>query len=172
MQSFLNRKRVEPLSLEELSELLPEFATIMYDDLENKSISEIIGDRDGAILYYDMHTKGGKTKDIGHFSLILKENNKLEYFSSYGFSVFAEIDKTRSDPRKFNKLFPKNMIVNKTKFQRQRNTDTCGRWVLLRAKFKNMSLSQFTKLFGNRRFSIQSLDDLVILATAALVDLD
>ena len=172
MQSFLNRKRTEPVSLEELEELLPDFTTIMYDSLENKPISQIIQNKSGAILYYDMHSRNGGKLAVGHFSLILKEGGKLEYFSSYGFSPFQEIDKSRSDPKKFTGLFPKSMIVNKTRFQRIKNTDPCGRWVLLRGKFKNLSLKKFAKLFGNKRFSISNLDDLVVIATMAFVDLD
>ena len=85
MQSFLNRKRTEPVSLEELEELLPDFTTIMYDSLENNPISQIIQNKSGAILYYDMHSRNGGKLAVGHFSLILKEGGKLEYFSSYGF---------------------------------------------------------------------------------------
>ena len=172
MQSFLNRKRTEPVSLEELQELLPDFSTILYDDLEDKPIKQIIEGKSGAILYYDMHSRNGGTLAVGHFSLILKNGSRLEYFSSYGFSPFQEIDKTRSDLKKFTALFPKDMIINKTRFQRIKNTDTCGRWVLLRAKFKNLSLKKFARLFGNKRFSISNLDDLVVIATMAFVDLD
>ena len=172
MQAFLDRKRTEPVSLDDLQDLLPDFKTIIYDDLENKPIKQIIGGKSGAILYYDMHSKNGGKFEIGHFSLILRRGDSLEYFSSYGFTPFQEIDKSRSDPEIFKELFPSSMIVNKTRFQRIKNTDTCGRWVLLRAKFKKLSLKEFTRLFGSRRFSIQSLDDLAVLATAAFVDLD
>ena len=172
MQAFLNRKRTEPVSLGDLQDLLPDFTTILYDDLENKPITEIIGSKSGAILYYEMHSKTGRTLEVGHFSLILRRGDSLEYFSSYGFTPFQEIDKSRSDPKTFDKLFPKNMKINRTRYQRIKNTDTCGRWVLLRAKFKNLDGKEFARLFGSRRFSIQSLDDLVILVTAAFVDLD
>ena len=53
MQAFLNRKRTEPISLEELQELLPDFTTILYDELENRPIRDIIGSKSGAILYYE-----------------------------------------------------------------------------------------------------------------------
>ena len=172
MQSFLNRKRTEPVSLEELQDILPDFTTILYDELENKPISQLLQDKSGAILFYDMHSRNGGKLAVGHFSLVLKQGGEFEYFSSYGFSPFQEIDKTRSDPKKFTKLFPQNMAINKTRFQRIKNTDTCGRWVLLRAKFKKLSLKKFAKLFGSKRFSITNLDDLVVVATMAFVDLD
>ena len=171
MQGFLNRKRQEPMSLEELQELLPDFASVQYDKLD-RPLMEIIGNKSGALLYYEMHKRNGDAAEVGHFSLVLKGKGQPEYFSSYGFSPFQEIDKTRSEIAVFRRLFPKNLKINKTRFQRIKNTDTCGRWVLLRAKFKNLSLKQFARLFGSRRFSIQSLDDLVVIATAALVDLD
>ena len=172
MQKFLNRKRVEPLSLDELQELLPKFETILYDDLKDEPIRDLIGNKDGAIIYYDMHSRNGGKMEIGHFSLILRGPKSIEYFSSYGFSPFQEINKSRSDPRSFKRLFPKNMQINKTRFQRIKNTDTCGRWVLLRAKFNMLSLREFQKLFGSHHFSIRTLDDLVVIATMALVDLD
>ena len=67
----------------------------------------------------------------------------------------------------FRKLLGKNYIYNKTKLQSGKySINSCGAWVLARAKLAFMKLREFTGLF--RRISLQNADDIV----SALVLLD
>lgn len=102
------------------------------------------------------------SKNEGHWILLSKYNNNIEYFDSYGYPISHPINWLKNENERdelkeydyLNDLLNKsgyNIIVNKYPFQDRNNLNiaTCGRWVLLRALtiiYKKLSLKNFTKI--------------------------
>ena len=84
MNSLLKKLEITPISLEKIGKICPNMSTIVYDDLpKNAKLSDIFKGKQAVCVYYQMH---GVTKTrVGHFTLILKIGDQIEYFSSYGF---------------------------------------------------------------------------------------
>lgn len=122
-----------------------------------------------------------ETYNSGHWVAILRYNNTIEYFNSYGLKPSVELDgnsylknkQLNQDVKYLNillnkELGKKNIIFNKIKFQKyDPNIATCGRWCVLRClmfkKYK-MDLPQFIKFIDDLKnhFNLSS-DQLVTL---------
>ena len=133
-----------------------------YQQLKGKHRSELFKGKTAIIVL--VPKKGSKR---GHFVCLVPRPNHLEYFSSLGGSFESEFAELGEPLELFRKLLGKNYIYNKTKLQSGKyNINSCGAWVIARAKLANMKLREFTGLF--RRISLQNADDIV----SALVLLD
>jgi hypothetical protein len=101
------------------------------------------------------------SKNQGHWVLLSKYDNKIEYFDSYGYHISYPINWINDDIKKelneydfLTDLLKKSnykIIVNKYEFQDRNdlNIATCGRWCLIRALTimkKKLSLNDFTKI--------------------------
>jgi len=101
------------------------------------------------------------SKNQGHWVLLSKYDNKIEYFDSYGYPISYPINWINDDIKKelneydfLTDLLKKSnykIIVNKYAFQDRNNLNiaTCGRWCLIRALTimkKKLSLTDFTKI--------------------------
>ena len=94
----------------------------------------------------------------------------IEYFSSLGNNFETELAQLDEHVNLFRTLLGKNYIYNKVKLQSGRyNINTCGAWVLARARLAHLKLRGFQELFG--RISLQNPDDVVsMLALLDFVD--
>jgi hypothetical protein len=124
---------------------------IKYSDIENyDNIDQLLPGKKAfkIILIEDSFNSG-------HWLCILKYNNTIEYWNSYGLKPSIELDGISSvvnrqldqDVKHLNILLNKAMnkyeiLYNKTKFQKfNDNVATCGRHTILRCvMFKNMNL--------------------------------
>ena len=167
MIKLLRQLEKNPLSLEKISELFPRLNATIYDDLPAlPNIDDLLKGRDAACIYYTMHQNN--RPQVGHFSLIMKSGNQYEYFSSYGFPPEMEISLTHSNPGKLKHAFKNTkLIINRTRFQSIKNTDTCGRWVILRYLLRNLELKKFAALFTSK-ITLNTKDDIATIATLAL----
>lgn len=101
------------------------------------------------------------SKNQGHWVLLSKYDNNIEYFDSYGYDISYPINWINDDIKKelneydfLTDLLKKSnykIIVNKYAFQDRNNLNiaTCGRWCLIRALTimkKKLSLTDFTKI--------------------------
>lgn len=101
-------------------------------------------------------------KNFGHWCcLFFHNNNTLEFFDSYGLMPDDELKFTSNVFRKNNNMLlphltylllksPYNIEYNNYKFQSyNNNTNTCGRWVIVRLLYNDININDFYKIFGN-----------------------
>ncbi len=135
---------------------------ITYSQLdEYKSIEELLPEsKSWKIILIE------EKEYFGHWVLILRYNNTIEFFNSYGTSPSYELDLIPDkqneilgqDEKYLNKLLnialgKFKIIYNKKRFQRlENNINTCGRWVILRIIMLenfNMDLNKFIIFMDN-----------------------
>ena len=131
---------------------------LKYSDIEDyKDIDELLpGIRNFKIILLE------STYNSGHWVCILKYNNTIEYFNSYGVKPSKELDyntelvnkQLDQDTKYLNILLngainKYNIIYNKRKFQQvDPKIATCGNWCIIRGimfKKANMDLYRFIR---------------------------
>jgi hypothetical protein len=132
---------------------------ILNTPLSNKDFETFLGiNPDDIICYSDLKKYNNITdllpanktfkiillewdKNKGHFVGIMRDNDKYEYFNSFGYKYDKDlffIDRMvrrmlGQDTAELTRLGGNNMIWNKTKLQSKNpNIQTCGRWVIFR----------------------------------------
>ena len=117
----------------------------------------------------------------GHWTLLLRYNNTIEWFNSYGTFPSAELDYISQQQKKIlnqdvkhlnillTQALPKfRIIYNKRKLQQLENgVNTCGKWIILRIIMMekyNMDLNHFLQFIDRlkKQFKLSS-DELVTL---------
>lgn len=137
-------------------------AVFAYQQLKGRHRSTLFKGKTAVIVL--VPKKGSKR---GHFICLIGRPNHIEYFSSLGGSPETEFAKLGETLDIFRKLLGKNFIYNRTKLQSGAyNVNTCGAFVLARAKLAHLKLRDFVGLF--RRVSLQNADDIV--STLVLLD--
>ena len=108
----------------------------------------------------------------GHFICLVPRPGHIEYFSSLGGSFESELAKLGEHLDLFRKLLGTDYIYNSTKLQSGKyNINTCGAWVLARARLAHLKLREFLQIFG--RINLQNPDDIVsMLVLLDFIDKD
>ena len=142
-----------------IREVLPECKIYTYNQLKNKKIEELLPSKKSycIILYQN-------SPNSGHWTCLLRKNNIIEYFDSYGGKVDAPlkwISKEKNLKLGINKPYLSEMLKNSPNiyhlvyndfdFQNLKNHDisTCGRWCLLRLllyKYSDIMIDDFKKI--------------------------
>ena len=171
---LLNRLQTS-LTCNDIKRYFPDSETLKYSELKNyNDIDELLpNDKDFKIILIEQE------HHVGHWVCIMKYDNTIEYFNSYG-------NKVDNDKRFIGKLKNKLLgqdediltemmekskykcIYSKKRFQKLNNSiNTCGRWCILRIicmKDMDMNLKQFQKFIeNNKETSGLSKDALVCL---------
>ena len=128
---------------------------VLYKDLKNvKDIDELFHD-DGFILLYPGN--GSSRDSSGHWTTILRRNNIIETFDSYGLMIDDELNFSDSNyPRYLTELILRSKNIdyvecNKMRLQStKKEIATCGRWALIRLLMKHKNIADFTDLFKNQ----------------------
>ena len=127
---------------------------IDYPDLENvNNLEEVLNPYGAVVLLYE--TK----KNFGHWVCLLDMGNKnLEFFDPYGLKVDEELLLSDFHLRQhqgqpaphLTALIEQggyNVVSNTKRLQKfLEHTNTCGRWVSLRVRFRDSTLKEFIKL--------------------------
>lgn len=132
---------------------------VLYEDIHNyKTIDDLLYPYDACIILYVFQKK---PYTFGHWVLMHKRGNELEYFDSYGKEIDYPLDEvpknlkkqTNQDYAYLTKLIvdsPYKIQYNDHQFQESDpKIKTCGRYVALRLLLKDLSLKKFEKLFKN-----------------------
>jgi hypothetical protein len=115
----------------------------------------------------------------GHWVLLIRFNNEIEFFNSYGLKPSSELDFIGhiqnwflgQDIKHLNILLNKarnkfKIIYNKKRFQKLKNgINTCGRWVILRLimlLFFNMNLYDFNKFIDKLKQQYNYPTDVIV----------
>ena len=132
----------EPLGDDDIKKYLPHAKILKYSSLKKyNSIEDLLkNDIDYCIILYEAK------KNSGHWTALLRYNNIIEYFDSYGnkintplikWNTTEENIKRNQDPETLFNLFDKtdkHIIYNTTKYQNINNDiiSTCGRHCIFR----------------------------------------
>lgn len=164
----MNKEISKSLSGEEILNYLDyKCNLIQYKDIVNyNTIEELLGKYKKCVILY--HTR----KNYGHWTCIYEVKNRIYFFDSYGFIPDDELkflpydlkEELNSDYRYLTKLlYESNKRVEYNEHQFQRRADgvnTCGRWVINRLKYPEISIEKYNKLFKEASKYID-LDELI-----------
>lgn len=125
-------------------------------------------------------------KNVGHWTCIIRMNDVIECFNSYGISIDNEfkyipdwIEKILGQNKRYLTMMinkctcPYGVISNTYKFQSKSETvATCGRWVILRIETARMgySLQDFVKMIEKQHNNTELPTDILVLDYVHLKD--
>jgi len=131
----------------------------LYSDLEKvNNIDEILNPYGCCVILYQLE------ENVGHWICLIKhKNNIIEFFDPYGIKVDQELKFSKFTLRRHNGVIVPHLtalihksnykiISNNFKLQQfKEHVNTCGRWVSMRIRFRDVSLNKFVKLFTNNK---------------------
>jgi len=152
----LRKEIAKPLNGMELMKKLDFKPNIItYDNIHlYKDLDELLGESKACILLY-------LTKhNYGHWCCVYENDNvHIIFFDSYGFIPDDQLNfiskqlrkELRQEHRILTKLLYKSnkpVEYNEYKLQEEKEyISTCGRWVIVRLQYKNISIDNFANLF-------------------------
>lgn len=152
------------LSNTDLERSIPNVIT--YGELKNMNIDQLMARLPLALLYET-------SADYGHWVLLHKTPEGIEFFDSYGFKPDREealIPEKFRQPHFLSALLrglAYEMPINFSQYRFQdQNTATCGRWVLMRHKLSHKTIDEFKRGVDRAcaEFGVTP-DELSVLAT-------
>lgn len=139
---------------------------VSYKDIHKfNNINELLEPYGKCILLY--HTK----KNYGHWVCLYENDHKTDifFFDSYGFKPDTQLKYIHNSLKKelnhdYNYLIKllydsnKNIFFNEYKLQKVgKNIKTCGLWVVLRLKYKDISIKNFNKIMNSTKYTPDEL---------------
>lgn len=125
-------------------------------------------------------------KNVGHWTCIIRMNDVIECFNSYGISIDKEfkyipdwIENMLGQNKRYLTMMintctcPYSVISNTYKFQsKSDNVATCGRWVILRVESARMgyTLQDFVKMIEKQHNKTELPTDILVLDYVHLKD--
>lgn len=138
---------------------------ILYDDLKGQTLDDIFRDTPLAIILLQIHN-GKDIAPVGHWIALLKFDDHVEHFDSYGLSIGEELSFTHDEDFLGKILTGTPVRENRKQLQRFReDVNTCGRWAVVRCNEfgrTGKTITQFQKLYDDLECSP---DDAVTLQT-------
>ena len=143
---------------------------ILYEELQMyDTIDDLLKGAVGIVILYQV------SKYAGHFVCLLKKENLIEFFDSYGFKpddelIYCEYDekfnkKLLLDLLRYEEIHGKTVIFNTHKLQLpSKNVATCGRFCGLRLAFRNLNQSQFINMFIGSRMNKDTLATIMTMS--------
>lgn len=173
MDAVLRSEITKTLDMKKLQDIMPSYVRVArYDQLAKvKTIRDAMRGGSVLVLLFNIHDKKKRVlNQPGHYFLIsLRGPEKCVVFSSTGMTPSKEVFITHSDPGLLQRILPKGTVFNDVKFQVNRSSNTCWRWMVLYAHLSKMGLQKFQKMFGNPRLVLHDSDTLVTAMTYILL---
>ena len=163
LRTLLESIETTPVNIGFLKKRVPKTVSVLaYEQLKGQHRSTLFKGKTAVIVL--IPKKGSKR---GHFICLVPRPRHIEYFSSLGNSFETELAQLDEHLDLFRNLLGTNFIYNKVKLQSGRySINTCGAWVLARARLAHLKLRGFLEIFG--RVSLHNPDDVV--ATLVLLN--
>ena len=147
-----------PMSDSDIRRQIKGIKIIKYGDLDNyNSIDDALGPNNMLVILVETMINSG------HWMCVLKYNNVVEVFDSYGLPIDAGLKYVSAPERKeLDEVIPQlsnllnkcnyQVVYNKTDLQDwDPNIKTCGRHVCLRLKNRNKNLKEDIQWIENER---------------------
>lgn len=140
---------------------------VLYNEMyKYKTLDQLLYPYDVVFILYESKPRWG------HWTLLFKRDEKnVEFFDSYSTIIDDGLDyideffrkKSNQDYPYLTRLLynsPYNIHYNQYKYQDEedKNDNTCGRWVLARWLYRDLTLKQFSKLFQNKNGTKMVID--------------
>jgi hypothetical protein len=149
---------------------------VLYPQLKKyKTLDELLGADGVVFLLYEFK------KGYGHWGLLFRQGETVEWFDSYSYKPDGEFSFIPVDFRKINDmmypmltklLYESGQPIHYNNYKMQsanNNITTCGRWVLVRWRFRGLDIDDFYKMFKHiRKASGLSFDEIVYAMTAGI----
>ena len=162
--------------------LNPDTKINMVSDLEKYNhFDEMLDSLGRCILLY-----GTESKNVGHWTALIKRGNDIEFFDSYGNNPFElakglnipdDIDKQINEGgmKKLLKLIHEagyNLKWNTVPFQKEgMDIATCGRHVVLRLLLHKLSLEEYQQLLKDMKKELkEDYDSLITSITYSILN--
>lgn len=158
LRSLLETIETTPVTIGFLKKRVPKTVDVLaYQQLRGRHRSELFKGKTAIIVLIPKD----KSKK-GHYICMIPRPNHVEYFSSLGNSFETELAQLHKDRDMFRTLLGKSYIYNRVKLQSGKyNINSCGAFVLARARLAHLKLRDFLQLF--QRTILQTPDDIVSL---------
>lgn len=154
----LDKIEKKSMSNDDINKYLPNVQTISYNELSKYNSIEQILPTNGSyviILYL-------QTPNSGHWTALMRYDDKIEYFDSYGGSIDAPLKWNSGESNEMlnihdkylSKLLKKSnmsVVYNNVKYQTQKQgISSCGRHCVLRIKkmLEGYDLPQYYKILS------------------------
>lgn len=141
---------------------------VSYSDIKKyKNIDDLLGNDNKCIILYE--TK----KNSGHWTCLYKVEKTIFFFDSYGNNIDLQLkfipkqinESLGQDHKKLIELLynsPYKVEFNEYKLQKlKKDINTCGRWVLIRLMYPNISIKYFKNLFSKKLIGEISPDKMI-----------
>ena len=173
MEKILRRDSTKTLGIKQLRSVLPNYVKVVrYDSLsKTKTLKDALGRHTILVLLFNIHNKQHRVlNEPGHFFLIsTKGPEECVVFSSTGMTPRKELFLTQSDPGLLERILPKGTVYNDVKFQTNRDSNTCWRFMILYSHLAQMGLKKFQQLFRKPSLLIHDPDILATVMTFILL---
>jgi hypothetical protein len=137
---------------------------LLYEQLKGMTPQNLLNSMPVAILYQ-------VTKDEGHWTLLHRTPEGIEFFDPYGIVVDREFkDLQWEQPHYLAKLLEqlsKTVQINYNQYQFQKmnpKINTCGRWVSLRNDYSDLSINRFKKMVDEVTAKLGMTGDEMVVA--------
>ena len=170
MNEIIRSEIGKTLDMNKLRQLLPPYCKVArYDEmLRAKTLKQAMGGNSVLVLLFNVHDKKHRLlNQPGHFFCISTKSKSdgVVVFSSTGMSPDHEIFLTQSDPNFLKRILPSDYKYNDVALQKDRDSNTCWRWIITFAHLAQIGLNRFQKIFRNANLHITDPDQLVTLLT-------
>ena len=163
LRFYIRHERGLALSLEQLKAMAIRPGLLKFVDFENfhgRTARELLGSHEGAVVLLE-----SAAKEVGHYVLVFKKKDKLEYFDSYGLPadrLCAILGMDNKATRQFLSITRECRNDHVRLQARRADINTCGRYAVSRFNFRDMSLGGFTTML---RHDVLHPDDVITLLT-------
>jgi hypothetical protein len=173
VKALVDEENANPLSDTEVLNELRKMGNInanlvTYPEIKNyRTLDQLLGPSGVCVILY-LWKEG-----YGHWVCVTKHENLIEYFDSYGKFPDVYLDEipepfrsqsgqTEASLSKLMKESPYDLSYNEYPFQKEADDiSTCGKWVIVRALLREITLEQFKDLFLGKYG-----DDIVTILTS------
>lgn len=154
--------RAYAMTEEDCLKIIPSLRILMYPELENyRTIDEALDEKGRLLILYLT-----ENETTGHWVCLLKKDNIIEYFDSYGnfkpdgeatWLTKEKLRRFKQDKGTLTKLLvesPYDIYYNKRHFQsKEDDVATCGKHCMTRLYLKHLNLPEYYQLMDDQPLS-------------------
>ncbi len=141
-------KLFQPISGKFIHNYLPDATILKFSELKHYSTLPKLP----LVLLYEVQN------NLGHWVTVLKTPQGIEHFDSYGYAPDMELnfipkefqlESNQNHKYLLKLLYDSHAVINYNPYPLQKGlfTATCGRWVILRNMFNDLTTDQFHNTF-------------------------
>ena len=164
LKLLIQRLKSTPMNVGTLKKLLPTYCSFKTIGQLNAHRSKVFQNHKCVVVLIP-----STFSKIGHFVLLTRFKNYIEYFSSLGGSPTAETAKLGQDSTILMKLLGKNYAYNSNDLQSSSSTiQDCALHILCRVRLHELKLREYQDLFSST-IHLKNADEIVAMMCVLLL---